>query len=134
MIIQLSNPLMVSHILALAKSVPNVPLEHLEKMLLSAINDKDSAIYIDEKDGDVNGFVLVSREVWEGEPVCFLQFAVIKPIREEKYIGFELLAKIRLWAKDKGLKKIITVVRRNVDGFKKKYHFELDGYLLQRSV
>ena len=134
MILQLTNLLLIPKVKALAKYVPNTNENVLEKMLLNGIDQKDSIIYINKRDEEVNGFIFATKETWEGEPVCFIQFCVIKPSTEEKYIGFEFLNKIRLWAKDKGLPKIITVIRRNPEGFKRKYKFMTDGILLKRSV
>ena len=125
---------MVQKIMALAKSVPDTPLETLESMLLAGISDKDTAIYIEEREGDVRGFVFASKETWQGEPVAFIQFCVLKSMPEEKYIGFELLARIRLWAREKGLANMVFVTKRNYKLFEKKYKFKLDGYILKREV
>ena len=134
MTIKLENPLLVSKIMALAKTIPDTPLDTLESMLLAGISDKDTAIYIEERNGEVRGFIFCSKEVWQGKPVAFIQFAVVKPIPEEKYIGFELLTKIKLWAKDNGLTDMVFVTKRNPKVFEKKYHFKLDGYILKREV
>jgi hypothetical protein len=134
MILKLSNPLIIPQILDLAKLVPDAKYEVLRDLLISGINDPDSMIYYDEKDGVVNGFILGSKEMWNGNLVCFVQFCVISPSREDKYIGFELLTKARLWSKEKGLNEIVTSVKRDPKGFIRKYHFEMDGYILKRMV
>lgn len=134
MLLKLTNPLLVSKIVALASVVPGTPMAALERLILEGINDPDTAIFIDEKDGEVNGFMVSSKETWEGKPVCFLQFAVVRPDKGEKYVCFELLTKTRLWAKEKGLDTIITVVRRDPRAFERKYGFTQDGVVLKRSV
>ena len=134
MILKLDNPLMIPKILELSKLVPNVKYEVLRDLLVSAINDVDSVIYYDEKENNISGFIFASKIWWNGENVCFIQYAVVKPIKEEKYIGFELLTKVRLWAKEKGLYEMMASVKRDPKGFSRKYHFKLDSYLLKRQV
>lgn len=134
MIIRLENPLLVGKILDLAKVVPDTPINKLEKMLLSGINDKDSIIYIDDHDGEIRGFIYASQEFYQGEQVCFVQFCVVKPDKLGEYICFELLTKIRLWAKDRGIENLIFITKRNYKPFERKYGFNLDGYILKRKV
>lgn len=139
MILQLTTPIFLTRILDLAREVPDVPYEVLSKMILQGINDKDSIIYIDEKDGVVNGFIYASKERWNGEDVCFIQFCVIHPNNDydfsnEKYIGFEFMTKMKLWAKEKGLKSLVMVTKRNPKIYERKYQFKQDGFILKRSV
>jgi hypothetical protein len=134
MILKLDNPLVIPKILELSKLVPDVKYEVLKGLLIPAVNDPDSAIYYDDKDGVINGFIFCSKLGWDGKDVCFIQFAVNRPSREEKYIGFELLTKVRLWARDKGLKEMVASVRRDPKGFERRYKFVLDSYLLKRMV
>jgi len=139
MILQLTSPIFMTQILDLAREVPDVPIETLNKMILSGLNDKDSIIYIDEKDGLVNGFIYASKEKWNGEEVCFIQFCVIKTNTEysmsnDKYIGFEFMTKMRLWAKEKGLANLVMVTKRNPKLYERKYQFRQDGFVLKRGV
>ena len=134
MIIKLENPLLVGKILEMAKSVPDTPINTLEKMLLSAIGDKDSIIYIDDHNGEIRGFIYASKELWQGEEVAFIQFCVIKSDDMERYIGFELLSKLRVWALDNNINNLIFSTKRNPRGFIKRYKFELESYVLKRKV
>jgi len=139
MILQITTPIFMTRILDLAREVPDVPYDVLNKMILAGINDKDSIIYIDEKEGIVNGFIYASKERWNGEDVCFIQFCVIKPNKDfddtnEKYIGYEFMNKMRLWAKEKELKNLIMVTKRNPKLYERKYQFKQDGVILKRSV
>ena len=134
MILQLNNPLLIGKILELARIIPDIPVDVLEKMLLLGISDKDSAIYIFKKDDEIIGIIFASKETWMGKKTCFIQVCAIKPVPKEKFIGFELLMKIRLWAKEKGLKDMIFVCKRNYKPFTRKYKFALDGFILKRSV
>ena len=134
MILELNNPLVVPKIMELAKVVPGTPIEYLEKMLLDAIGDKLSAIYYHDKEGAVKGFIFASEETWESERVAFIQFCVVMPDSYENFICFELITKIRLWAKDRGIKTMIFSTKRNYKPFVRKYKFELTGYILKRPV
>ena len=134
MILQFSNPLLIPKILELAKTVPDTPIDTLEKMLLAGINDTDTVIYIDEKDSDVNGFIFASKETWQGKLVAFIQFCSVKQSDEDKYTAFELLTKVKLWAKDKGLSDMVFVTKRDYKLFERKYKFKLDGYILKKEV
>lgn len=132
MILRLDNPLFVSKILDLAKVVPDLPIDTLKNMVLTGINNKNTAIYIDNHNDDLRGCIYASIERWNGEDVGFIQLCVVKPIREEKYICFELLNKIRLWARLHNLKKLVFNTRRNYKAFERKYGFKLDSYILTK--
>ena len=134
MIREIDNPLLLNKILELAKNIPDTPLPTLEKMLIEALTSKEAKIFIDEKNNEIRGFIYASVEQWQGEDVVFIQFTVIKPIQEERYIGFEFITKMKLWAKEKGIKSIITVVKRNPKPFMRKYHFINEGTVLKMDV
>ena len=134
MIRKLENPLLLPKILEMAKTVPDVPMEHLEKILLGAINDKDSVIYIADDKEQIRGFIYASKEYWNGEEVAFIQLCVIKPDNMERFIGFELLTKIRLWAMENNIKDLIFSTKRNPKGFMRRYRFTFEGYILKRKV
>ncbi len=134
MIRKLENPLETPKILDLARIVPNTPMDVLEKMILKGISDKDSAIYIYERESNVTGFIFASQETWGGKLVAFIQFCVVKPDEYEKAIGFELLTKVRIWAMERGIEDIITVVKRDPKGFMRKYNFIQEGVVLKRKV
>lgn len=134
MIYQLTNPLLIPKLMEMARVVPNTPLDKLEKMLISAISDKNSRIYVAEKGGEIKGFMFGSVEEFDGEDVIFIQFAVVKPEEDEKYTCYELLLKFRLWAKESGLKWLYTMVQRNYKPFKRKYGFEPYAMVLRREI
>jgi len=134
MVLQLSNPLFIPKILDLAKVIKEMPLDVLEKMLLSGINDKDTVIYIDERNGEVRGCIFASKEKWNGEDVAFIQFCSVRPIGEENYICFELLTKVRVWAKDNDIQTLVFTTKRNPRLFERKYGFKYEGAILKRSV
>ena len=134
MISEITNPLLINRILELARIVPDTPIDKLKKMLIEGLTSKQAKIFIDEKNGEVRGFIFATVEQMEGEDCVFIQFCVIKPIKEERYIGFELLLKIRLWVKDLGLKYIYTMTPRSSKPFIRKYGFKFYTNVLRLRV
>jgi len=135
MIRTIDNPLLLNRILELAKDIPHTPLPILEKFLIEALTSKKAKILISEnKQDELVGFIFATIEEWQGEDVVFIQQCVIKPLKEERYIGFELLTKIKLWAKELNLKKIIMVTQRNPKPYIRKYHFNMEGTILKMEV
>lgn len=134
MILELNNVLLIPKLLTLAKSVPDVPLDVLENMLLEAIPDKQSKIYIDDHEERVRGFIFGSKETWQGEKVVFIQFCVVEDSGAHKFICFELLTKLRLWARENEIKTLIMSTKRNPKSYIRKYKFTLEGYILKKEA
>jgi len=53
------------------------------------------------------------------------------PDEEINYTCWELLTKIKLWAKDNGITQIYFATARDPKGFIKKYHFEFHSTILK---
>lgn len=134
MVYTTSNPFLIPKLIEMARQVPNTNIKALEKMLIEGMTSKDSNIIIDEKDDDVRGFIFATIESMEGEDCVFIQFCVIKPQEEERYIGFELLNKIRLWGKERGLKYLYMMTDRNWKPFARKYKFSPHMMVLKRKI
>lgn len=134
MIYQLTNPLLIPKLLEMAKAVPDTPLDKLEKMLIEAMTSKQAKIFVDEKNNEIRGFIFGSVENLEGEDCIFIQFCIVKPIKEERHIGFELLLKMRLWGKELGLNYIYTITDRNPKGYIRKYGFEHYANVLRKKI
>ncbi len=134
MIYPTTNPLIIPKLVELAKVIPDLPGQVLDKLLIEAIVSKDAKIYVDEKDDDVRGFIFATIADFDGQPSCFVQVCVVKPVRDERYICFELLTKVKLWAKENKLEYIYFITRRDPKGFEKKYHFDYYGTVLRQKV
>jgi len=134
MILKFDNPLWVPKLIDLAKAVPGVPLEELKKFIYSTLNQVNAVAYMDWREPEVAGFIYATDEVFNGERCAFIQFCVIKPRRDDKYTGFELLTKVKTWAKEKGLNKIYFITQRSPEGFIHKYHFEMHGSVLKMDL
>lgn len=133
MIYELKNPLIINRLLEMAKTIPDLPLLALEKMLIGGIASPNAKIFVEEKDDEVRGFIFASIEGFDGQDSCFVQVCAVKLEQENKYIVFELLSKIKLWAKEKNLEYIYFITKRP-KGFEKKYHFDYYGTVLRKKV
>lgn len=134
LILKLENPLLVGKVIDMAEKVPNTPIYALEKMLLAAINDKDSIVYIDDHEGEIRGFIYASKEFFDGQEVCFVQYCCVKPDGMERYICFELLNKIRIWSREQNLEWIYFMTKRNPRAFQKKYGFDNYSTVMRRKA
>lgn len=134
MILKFDNPLWVPKLVKLAEVVQGTPLEALKKFIYSTLNNDNTAAYMDWREPEVTGFIYATVETFDGERCAFIQFCVIKPCKEDKSIGFELLTKVKTWAKAKGLKRIYFITQRNPRGFIYKYHFEMHGSVLKMDL
>ena len=133
MIYQLRNVLMIPRILELAK-VLDTDQKALETCLIRSLGRKDGVLYVDEKEGALNGFVLATVEEFEGEDAVFIQSCVIKTDSNEKNVGHELLTRIRRWAADRGLTYMYFMTQRSPKAFQKKYNFKYHTTVMRKRV
>jgi len=131
---EIRTPLLIGKLIEMAKTVPNVPVDKLEQMMIQGLTEKDSKVFVDEINKEVRGFIFGTKESIDGEDVIFIQFSVIRPDKEEKHIGFELLLKMRLWAKENNIKWLYTMTNRNPKPYMRKYKFEFAYTMLKRRV
>jgi len=135
MVRQLENPLLLTKVIDLAKNIPDMDAVILSTMLTHALASKRALILISEtKEGEVNGFSFATIENLDGEDAVFVQATYIKPGEEEKYIGFELLTKLRLFGKDNRLNNIYMMTKRNPKAYMRKYKFEFAYTVLRRRI
>lgn len=118
----------------MAKTIPDLPIDELEKMLVGGISSPNAKIFVEEKGEEIRGFMFTSIEGFDGKDSCFVQVCAIKPIAEENHIVFELLNKVKLWAKENKLEYIYFITKRNTKGFERKYHFNYYGTVLRKKV
>lgn len=134
MIMEFTNPLMVSKVIKLAEMVPNTPIEKLKHFMFLTLNQKDTKAYIDNRDGEIFGFIYASVVEFDTEKCVFIQFCVIKPGEGERGIGFELLAKMKLWGKDNGCQSIYFSTERDPKAWERRYNFKLHSYILKLDI
>ena len=131
MITIFDNPLQIPKVVKLASIVPNTPVEKLRKFMFATINKPGTKAYIDVHDGEIRGFIYASIEEFDCDKCVFIQFCVLKPCELEKNIGFELLTKMKLWAKENNINQIYFMTERDPKAFIKKYHFQHYGSVLK---
>ena len=134
MIYQLREIVAVEPLLKLIKKkeeIFDVPLKDIADYLLKAIVDKNSIVLIDEKDKEIRGVLYASIEEWDNEDVVFIHLCVIDP--QQKNTGFEFMARINKWGREKGIKKIIFSTNRP-KGFIRKYKFKQESFILSKEV
>jgi N-acetylglutamate synthase-like GNAT family acetyltransferase len=134
MIYELDNPLLINKVLDLAKNIPNTNIITLEKMLIKMLGSKKAKVYIAEKNNEPIGFIFGTLEQINGENCVFIQATYIKPDKEERYIGFEFLTKMRLFARDSDVDWLYIMTSRKPEGYIRKYHFEFCSTILRRRV
>jgi len=134
MIYETSNPLLIPRLLEMAKVIPELPLDELEKMLIGGISSPKAKIFVEEKEEEIRGFLFATIEGFDGKDVCFVQVCAIRPVKEENYIVFELLTKTKLWAKENKLEYLYFITKRNPKAFERKYHFDYYGTVLRKKV
>lgn len=133
MIIELDNILLIPEVTKLVKNILPIPVNVFEDMIVDAMCSKKALILIDKKDKEIRGILFATIEQMEVEDVAFVQTSYIKP--EFRKIGFELLARLKTWAKNMGVKNwIYMITPRNTDGFEKKYKFKVYGTILRRRI
>ncbi|MFH1318319.1 MAG: hypothetical protein ABIH71_04835 [Candidatus Omnitrophota bacterium] len=134
MITIFDNPLMIPKLIKLAEEVPNTPLDKLKKFMFATLNKPNTKAYIDIHDGVIRGFMYASIEEWDGDKCVFIQFCVLKPCEEDKYICFEMLTKMKLWAKQNDITQIYFATQRNPEAFCRKYKFEFHSTILKLDI
>ena len=132
MISEVKNPLLLPDIMKLAEFVPDTPIKALEKMLINGMTSKDAKIIIHKKHDTVTSFIYASIEHFHGENVVFVQSCYITP--ENVNIGHEFLARLRAWAQEQGLKRLVMMTPRSYKGFERKYHFKPTFTVMTREV
>lgn len=133
MILELDNILLIPRITELMKEILPVSVNTFENMIVDAMASKKALILIDKKDEEIRGFVFATIEQMEAEDIVFIQISYIRP--EYPKIGFELLARVRTWAKKMEIKNwIYMITPRDIKGFEKKYKFRFYGRLLRRRI
>lgn len=133
MIYAARNIFLIPKILALAKVLETDPAA-LETVLIRSLGRKDAILYVDEKEGVLNGFILATVEEFEGADAAFIQSCVIKPDGNEKNVGHELLTRVRRWAAEQKVSDIYFMTRRNPKAFQRKYNFRYHSTVLKRRV
>jgi hypothetical protein len=123
--------MLIPKLIKLAEEVPGAPLKWLREFIFHTLNTPGVIAYADIHEGEYRGFIYANISEWNGDKCVFIQACVLKPCKEERYIGFELLTKIKLFAKEKNLTQIYFITQRNPEGFIRKYHFENAGNILK---
>jgi hypothetical protein len=132
MVIQFNDILFIPQIVETVKKFLTVPVDVFENMLIDGMAKKDSLILVDRKEKDVRGFLFATIEGMDGEDVVFIHLSYVDP----KFfkIGNELLARVRLWAKEKRKNWIYMMTDRNIQGFERRYGFRFYTHILRRRV
>jgi N-acetylglutamate synthase-like GNAT family acetyltransferase len=133
MIYQLRNVLLIPKILDLAKALDTDP-KALETALIRSLGRKDAILFVDEKDGVLDGFILATVEEFESKDAAFIQSCVVQPTTNEKNVCHELLARVRRWAADQGITEMYFMTKRNHKAFQRKYNFRYHATVLKRRV
>jgi len=131
MVLTFDNPLLIPKLIKLAEQVPGTPLNKLKKFMFNSLNRPNAKAYMDMHDGVIKGFIYSTIEEFDGEKCVFIQFCVLKPCAEDKYIGFDMLNKIKLWAKENNITQIYFSTARDIRPFIKKYHFKFYSSILK---
>lgn len=133
MIYQLTNALLIPALEEMAKTVPGASVSALRDMLVETFRRKDSRIFVDEKDGKINGFIFGTVEQFEGQDAVFIQFCVVRPGNEQNIFN-ELLAKMRKWTREAGLKHFYFMTGRNPRAFERRTKMTFHAAVLKGSV
>lgn len=107
--------------------------EDLSLYMISIMHSTSSMVLVDvDKDGKLGG-VLVAELVTN---MLVREIAVnlcyVDP--KQNGLGVEFLKIVNAWGKINKISKIVIMIKRDPDGFKKKYGFELEHYCLKRRV
>lgn len=133
MIYQITNALLIPKLLDLMKALETDPVL-LQEIMIQSLARSDSRIFVEEKDGQARGFIFATVETFEGKESVFIQSCSVKPDDNERLVCFELLARIRKWGSELGLKDMFFMTRRSPEAFKRKYHFKYHTTVLRRSL
>lgn len=134
MVFRITNSLLVDKIDELIREIKfELPPHRIKELIVEGLQEnEDDLLLVEEKDGQMTGFTFASPVYFEGEPCLYIQFSYIR--RGNPNTGHEFMKRLREYAKEKGLKRLIFVTHRRPDGFMRKYKFKLEGYLLSQEV
>ena len=135
MIYDIDNTLLLAPVLEMAKKVEDIPPDQVKQMLIDGIASKHAKLQVEKNReyGQVMGFIFATLEKMNGEDCVFIQITYVEPGPTNKYVFFELLLKIMLWAKDMKVNWVYAISQRP-KVFIKKYKFQEAGTLLKRGV
>lgn len=133
MIYALKNVLLIPKVLELAKTLDTDP-KTLETVLIRSLGRKDAALFVYEKDGVLDGFILATIEEFEGRDAGYIQSCVIRPTVNEKNVGHELLSRIRRWVAEQGASEFYFMTRRNHKAFQRKYNLRFHATVLKGRI
>lgn len=132
MIQQIDNALFINEILELAANIPDMQVKALEKMLIEGVTSKNAKILVQKIYGKIRSFIYASIVVFDGADVVFIQTCYCDP--DDKYIGWEFMTKMREWAKERGIKRLVMMTKRNPKAWERRFHFKHEYNLMTRSV
>jgi hypothetical protein len=132
MIVEVTNPLQIPAVCRLAHNIPDVPVDKMRSILIEAMSKDIAKILLAKKDGKMLGFIFAMITEFDGEDVAFVQTCYISP--EAKSVGKEMLSIIDKWGKEKKVKDILMITKRNPKAYERKYGFTLESYVMKRSV
>ena len=132
MIIEVDHPAQVPDILRLAENVPDISFNEIRRRIIDGLGKPDTKIIVHKRKEGITGFIYATIERIDGQDVVFIQIAYVAPSMEK--IGYELLNRIKSWAKEKQLEWIYTMTPRNPKPFMRKYKFEFYAHVLRRRI
>ena len=124
----------VPFIVELVKNVKSFsyPLENFAEWLAANINNPDVKIHLVIKDKDIVGFGVAELCYELNIPIIAIQVGYVPP--EVQGGVDEWMAQLTEWAKKVGAKSLKMKVSKHIEGWGKKYGFEVENYTLTREV
>lgn len=132
MIQEIRNPFQLPSIFALSKHIPDITPERFKDVVLQRLAEEDSTFIVERHEGLIRAFVFCTVDRFQGSHAYVIQYAYCDP--HAFNAGAEVFARACAIAKERGLKDIYMMTTRKPDGFMRKYKFELDRYVLKRSI
>ena len=133
MVFQITNPLLVDKIDELISEIRfELPPERIKELIVEGLKGGEDILLVEEKNEEMTGFIFASPVYFEGDPCLYIQFSYIR--KGNPNTGHEFMARLRQFAKENKLKRLIFVTHRRPEGFMRKYKFNLEGYLLSQEV
>lgn len=134
MIYKLTNPFYINKIVDFShEASPDIPKAIYKNTIINALGDWNSIVLISEnKSKELNGFLYANVQEMDSKKVAFLNTVFVK--NNEESILPEMLKKLNDWAKERDLKEIFTLTKRDYKAVERKYKFKLEYFLLKREV
>lgn len=120
----------INQVINNAGDIIDLDRNELKRMVLGSMFNDEKFIMADVDEGKMKAFLFATIEVLNGEDVCYIQSCSSKKQGSVQ----EMLDKLIVWAKQRGLKRLVFMTQRNPLAWQRKYKFNQTSFVMQREI